>query len=1083
MTAPKEIIELVERFENNLEEYRSGRYNETELRRDFVDPFFKALGWDVGNKGGRSELYREVVHEDSVKVRGSTKAPDYGFYVGGARKFFVEAKKPSVNLENDVKAAFQLRSYAWSAGLSISLLTDFEEFSIYDCRIEPANSDSPKVALLRHFTYDKYIDHWDQIAALFSREAVLGGSLERFIESRKRKKGTITVDEAFLREIDHWREILAKNVHKNNLDLTVRELNSSVQNTIDRIVFLRICEDRGIERDERLKDLLKGERAIYTMLVEQFRQADEKYNSGLFHFKKDNSRHGEPDELALGLKIDDAVLSEIIENLYPPKSPYRFSVIPAEILGHVYEQFLGKVISLGDDGDVEVEYKPEVRKAGGVYYTPTYIVDYIVENTVGKLLAGATPTTASELRILDPACGSGSFLIGAYQKLLDWHLEWYADHLVPLLEAKKPETSKEVRALLPESYSAAANDGAGAGGAGNNRKRGRGRPRKSSSATNAATAGQFPVFQAGGGEWRLTTAERKRILLNNIHGVDIDLAAVEVTKLSLQLKVLEGENQETLSRQLTLLNERALPDLGENIKCGNSLIGPDFYDRQTSLFDEEEMYRVNAFDWEAEFPEIMGRGGFDAVIGNPPYIRIQNLREFQPEEVNYYEAFYESARGKYDLYILFLEKNVHLVKQNGIFGMIVPNKLLISDYGKNIRKILSELGSIDELVSFEQLQIFDQASIYTCLLFWVNDTRERYQYIEFSSLDKINDDLKQIKQLTNTNRFAKASLPVPVGQDEWNPTVNQAANIVLTLPSRWNNLQSIAQRIFQGIITGGDKLFLFEIRSIGTQRTTVYSREFKSEFEIESELLRPFLRGSNIKRYLLQDPEFYVLHLYKLVDKKTVYLSEDEIEHQYPLCWEYLKHAKSKMSSRGSARMKYPIWYGLWNPRDLRLLESPKLLVPTIANKPSFSFDTVGEYFFLGSGAGGPGCYGLILPEGPHSPYYVLGLLNSRVTDIFINATSSVFRGGYRAYSQQFLQGIPFRSIDFSDPADVARHDSMVALVENMLDLHRRLAEAKTGHENTLLSRQIDGIDRRIDALVYELYELTAEEIKIVKDL
>ncbi len=203
VTAPKEIKELVERFEQNVDEYMSGKYNETQLRREFIDPFFEALGWDVENRGGRSGLHREVVHEDSVRVREATKNPDYGFYIGQARKFFIEAKKPSVNLENDIKAAFQLRSYAWSAGLSISLLTDFEEFSIYDCRIEPSNSDSPRVGLLKRYTFDQYIDVWDEIAALFSREAVLGGSLEKYIESKKKARGTITVDEAFLREIDH----------------------------------------------------------------------------------------------------------------------------------------------------------------------------------------------------------------------------------------------------------------------------------------------------------------------------------------------------------------------------------------------------------------------------------------------------------------------------------------------------------------------------------------------------------------------------------------------------------------------------------------------------------------------------------------------------------------------------------------------------------------------------------------------------------------------------------------------------------------------------------------------------------------
>ena len=216
------------------------------------------------------------------------------------------------------------------------------------------------------------------------------------------------------------------------------------------------------------------------------------------------------------------MLKDILKRLYYPDSPYEFSVLPADILGQVYEQFLGKVIRLTAGHQAEVEDKPEVKKAGGVYYTPTYIVDYIVKNTVGKLLEGKTPKKAAELRILDPACGSGSFLIGAYQYLLDWHRDWYVEH--------GPEKHRK------------------------------------------------ELYQGPGGDWRLTTAEKKRILLNNIYGVDIDSQAVETTKLSLLLKVLEGETSESLDAQLSFLHERALPDLAANIKCGNSLIGPDFYD-------------------------------------------------------------------------------------------------------------------------------------------------------------------------------------------------------------------------------------------------------------------------------------------------------------------------------------------------------------------------------------------------------------------------------------------------------------------------------------------------------------------------
>jgi hypothetical protein len=282
------------------------------------------------------------------------------------------------------------------------------------------------------------------------------------------------------------------------------------------------------------------------------------------------------------LAIDDKPLKDIFKNLYYPESPYEFSVLGADILGHVYEQFLGKVIRLTEGHRAKVEEKPEVRKAGGVYYTPTYIVEYIVKNTVGKIVGAAlrgrpeedvwkgarprgqlTPQQISKIRILDPACGSGSFLLGAYQYLLDYHRDWY------LMNG-------------PGKYS-------------------------------------DEIYQGFGGQWYLTTREKKRILLNNVYGVDIDPQAVEVTKLSLLLKVLEGENQDTLERQIRLFKERALPDLGSNIKCGNSLIGPDFYQgRQLNFLDSEETYRINAFDWEKEFPEIMKRGGFDVVIGNPP---------------------------------------------------------------------------------------------------------------------------------------------------------------------------------------------------------------------------------------------------------------------------------------------------------------------------------------------------------------------------------------------------------------------------------------------------------------------------------
>ena len=524
MAAPKEIVDLVEKFENNLESYKRN-YNETQTRVEFVNPFFKALGWDIDNEQGFAEAYKDVVHEDAIKVGGTTRAPDYSFRIGGQRKFFLETKQPAVNIKDDIDPAFQLRRYAWTAKLPLSILTDFEQFSVYELTEKPDKTDKAAKGRIIYLTYNDYLAKWDEIASIFSKNAVLKGSFDKYAQDKKRKRGTDEVDAAFLEEIASWREILAKNIALRNPALNTKDLNYAVQVIVNRIVFLRICEDRGIERLMKLQDLLNGER-VYPRLCEIFRRADERYNSGIFHFEKEPGR-ASPDTLTLNLNIDDKPLKDIIKRLYYPDSPYEFSVLPAEILGQVYEQFLGKVIRLTEGHRAVVEDKPEVKKAGGVKYTPVYIVVDIVGNTLGKILNGKTPHAVVLISVLDPACGSGSFLIVAYQYLLDWHREWYVQNIVPLLQSGLKPSSPEIQRMIPRAQ----ND---------TTKRGRKKEI------------DLPIYQGKGGEWRLTTAERKRILLNNIYGVDIDRQAVEVTKLSLLLKVLEGENDETISKQLTL---------------------------------------------------------------------------------------------------------------------------------------------------------------------------------------------------------------------------------------------------------------------------------------------------------------------------------------------------------------------------------------------------------------------------------------------------------------------------------------------------------------------------------------------------
>jgi hypothetical protein len=480
MAAPDKVAELVERYVRDRDVYMSDEYNEAQLRREFIDPFFRELGWDVDNTAGWAPAYRDVIHEDSIRLQGSEggpKAPDYCFRIGGVRKFFVEAKKPAIRVKTAMAPALQLRRYAWSSNLPLSIVTNFDELAVYDCRVQPEFLDGPAVARIMYLTCEEYLDQWDALSQVFSREAILRGSFDRYAEDTRGKHGTSEVDGAFLSEIEGWREALARSFARLNRDLDIAQLGTAVQSTIDRIVFLRICEDRGLDPYGGLRDVAPG-RGVYARLLDMFRRADTRYNSGLFHFKKKRTHPQPPDELTPTLKLDDLVLRPILEGLYYPHSPYEFSVFPADILGQVYEQFLGKVITLAPSGSVEVEEKLSARKAGGVYYTPTYVVEYIVEQVLKPVVDRLSLDELDRIKVLDPACGSGSFLLGAYDFLLRWYRDYYiAD-----------DVSRWLRAGV--------------------------------------------LAEGRHGDPKLSTDEKKRILLNNIYGVDIDPQAVEVTKSS-----------------------------------------------------------------------------------------------------------------------------------------------------------------------------------------------------------------------------------------------------------------------------------------------------------------------------------------------------------------------------------------------------------------------------------------------------------------------------------------------------------------------------------------------------------------------
>ena len=689
--------------------------------------------------------------------------------------------------------------------------------------------------------------------------------------------------------------------------------------------------------------LLNGSN-VYRRLLEIFRYADERYNSGLFHFQKEKDRPESPDELTPMLTIDDKLLKDIIRRLYYPESPYEFSVLPADILGQVYEQFLGKVIRLTSEHRAVVEEKPEVRKAGGVYYTPTYIVDYIVKNTVGKLLEDKTPKQVSKLHILDPACGSGSFLLGAYQYLLDWHRDWYTNN-------------------DPQKW---------------------------------ATGKNPTLYQAQGGDWHLTTAERKRILLNNIYGVDIDSQAVEVTKLSLLLKVLEGENNQTLERQFKFFHERALPDLGNNIKCGNSLIGPDFYDQQT-IVDEDERYRINVFDWNAEFPEIMKSGGFDAVIGNPPYGAL-----FSEKEATYFYNKYRVFSGVRDVYPCFIESSISRLNVEGRHSFIVPSAWLGGAEYDNFREFLLSYR-IDSIILLP-FDVFSDAYVDTTVFVIskqrLNPDHEIHTYV-YGKHEKI-------QSIDLTEKEYRI-----VGQNEWK--ISKSNKFVLN-PDTVNLLDKIHQHT---------------------------SLTFKDVVDIK--------RGVLFDKDLLSDN--------RTSENSYRYFEGDVYRYQINLILDRWIEFDDKMKER---------------PKEFSWFEGQRILLRRLVNRRQRLMASLASETFITN----KNLYSMLRKVKTISISSILGILNSRlISYLYINQVTQATKDDFPQVTIKDMTTLPFPSL----LQDKARHDRMVSLVEQMLSLNKQFQTAKTDHEKTSLQRQIEFTDRQIDQLVYELYGLTEDEIKIVE--
>lgn len=942
------VQQLVLDFKANEKFYLSPTYQEAEARRDFVDKFLIALGWDV-NHDTQKNPYEQEVKVERKEHGVSQRRADYAFYVAPNFrdvKFYIEAKKPHGDIATSDNY-FQVIRYGWSSQTPIAVLFDFEQFEIADCRFKPDLETALQRNLKKyHFSQYSNKEIFAEIYWLFSREAVAAGSLEKYAETLPKRRGAVqrgllkggyqSIDEAFLEELDAHRETLARIFKINNPNLDGEILTEITQRTLDRLVFIRFLEDKLIE-PEYLVSEFGNKGSVWGDFIATSRRLDGIYNGIVF------KKHEILDSPAF--KVDDEQFRGICEEICHINSPYDFNAIPIHILGSIYERFLGKVI-VSTDKRARVEEKPEVRKAGGVYYTPEYIVRYIVVNTVGKLIDGKTPAQIADMRFADIACGSGSFLLGVYDLLIRHHAKYYNENPK---KSKKGDTTERDDGL------------------------------------------------------HLSLQKKREILTNNIFGVDIDAQAVEVAQLSLYLKLLQDETPASARGYQMEFHETLLPSLNKNIVCGNSLIGMDI--SSGDLFEPLEERRLNPMDYKQRFPEVMKRGGFDAVIGNPPY-RMLQPHNTDSQTLEYLRGHYVAADFKIEMFHLFLQRAVSLVKDHGFQSFIVPTTILNNVYAESLRIWILERCCIDQ-ICVAKGRVFADADVHTSVLvFRLESEANKKSRNIIQSTSELSESFAAKPRFSGEiKQEAFASLPGSI----WNILVNERnSRLIFQLISEFTPLKKVAV-INRGLITG--------------DRAKYFSKEKKTKDYV------PIIAGSDVHRYLTKKPSEFVL--FKRPETAGG-------------CWDKEMH-----------------------------FAPHKIVVRQISDHPTASIvqtpvAVTGNIFTV---------RGVSLEH----ELYLLGIINSRLTEFFWKTMFADFKDSFPQVTIFSLEQLPIFTLDLSKPADKRRQEKMVYLVGQIIAAEKQLAVAQSDKDKDFYGNKCASLDHQIDGLVYELYGLTNEEIKIVE--
>ena len=895
---PEKLIKLVENFKNNFVANKEHQV-ESQVRIEYIDPLLELLGCDVSNSSGLPPSKREVIYEPRQIVDGNKLAPDYSLCIDGKRKIYVEAKRISENVLKNKNHAYQLRRYSWNAGLPFGILTDFEEFAIYDCRTPPKPEDSAEVARIGYLHFENLINHWSEIYSLFSKQALEAGALEKVSENKLIQKGTQTIDISFLHFMKQWRKKIAQNVAIENLDFDATLIDYETQALLNKIIFLRILEDRGLEPSNSLIDLAKDKFDFLQSLDNYFKRANSRYNSGLFSGSGLGSMYLKI--INKNLIIDQDILAEFISSLYYP-NPFEFSVMPADILGKIYEFMLSEDVSIVDEKSrtIEVNLKPEVKKKGGVFYTPSTIVQYIVEETIGPLIKGKSPSEIYKIKIIDPASGSGSFLVSAYQYLIDHCTDYYSH---------------------------------------NNKSK--------------------KLIRGSDGNYKLIIDERRKLLENCIFGVDIDAQAIEVSKLSLLLKLVENESQFQLDIG------HLLPNIDKNICCGNSLIDLDF---QQSMINSEFDSDFNPFSWKKSFPEVFDNGGFDAVIGNPPYLNVDAIWGKKDSRLGYLKSHYSHIyQDKTDLLFYFLEKSVSICK--GEIGMIVSRSFIEADKAVKLRTWLSNNARVREILDFRGAAVFKGVGINTLIL---NLTKSKA--ITATKIKKWKSNQLPIGYSAKTLRDSVNFESLKINSEQLNGNI-------------WNFGDSKVQSLLEKIDSSGQTLG--KITTVGQGMQTGLNEAFEISEEVydsikidHPRLVYPRITNSSINQFSFGATKKYIIYPEEIDDIQKL---PKEIVTQ-------LNRNQKELKNRAAFLRGDCEWYKYTFPLHKEIFSAPKIVSPYMAKKCTFAVDENKYAVYLTDTT-------VIYITNESIPYYALcAVLNSDIIDFRFYYLTKLKGGGQKEF-------------------------------------------------------------------------------------